>query len=109
MGLPRTPASLEKPTQVRFGVLGFACSPVLLNSFLLMLLVRFLFGCGEAGAFPNLTRVVGAWFPYQERGVAQGAIWMCARLGGAAAPVLVGLLTDAFGWREAFWALGLLG
>jgi MFS family permease len=83
--------------------------PLVLNSFLVMLLVRFLFGCGEAGAFPNLTRVVGSWFPYQERGVAQGAIWMCARLGGAVAPLLVGLLTEAFGWRQAFWVLGLIG
>ena len=48
------------------------------SSFVALLLVRFLFGCGEAGAFPNLTRVVGAWFPYRERGAAQGAIWMFA-------------------------------
>jgi MFS family permease len=80
-----------------------------LFALLAMLLVRFLFGCGEAGAFPNLTRVVGCWFPYQERGAAQGAIWMCARLGGAVAPVVIGRLAVALGWREAFWILGGVG
>jgi MFS family permease len=82
----------------------------LLNGgFLLLLLVRFLFGCGEAGAFPNLARVVGNWFPFQERGFAQGAIWTSARLGGAVAPFLTGRLADLLGWRQAFWVLGLVG
>jgi MFS family permease len=71
--------------------------------------VRFLFGCGEAGAYPNLTRVVQSWFPSRERGVAQGAIWMSARLGGAIAFVTIGLLTTLLGWRLAFVSLGLLG
>src|SRR5581483_6903440 len=55
-----------------------------------MLLVRFLFGCGEAGAYPNAARVVGSWFPFGERGFAQGAIWFSARLGGAVAPFVIG-------------------
>jgi MFS transporter, ACS family, glucarate transporter len=83
--------------------------PILVNGFLLLLLVRFLFGVGEAGAYPNLTRVVSAWFPYRERGMAQGAIWMSARLGGAIAPFVIGRLTVALGWRPAFWILGLVG
>jgi sugar phosphate permease len=83
--------------------------PLLLDAFVVMLLVRFLFGCGEAGAFPNLTRVTGSWFPYGERGAAQGAIWMCARLGGAVAPVVIGRLAAGLGWRQAFWVLGGVG
>jgi MFS family permease len=82
---------------------------LVLNAFVAMLLVRFLFGCGEAGAFPNLTRVVGGWFPYRERGLAQGTIWTCARLGGAVAPVITGRLAEAIGWRRAFWVLGAIG
>jgi sugar phosphate permease len=74
-----------------------------------MIVVRFLFGCGEAGAYPNLARVVGTWFPFRERGLAQGAIWMSARLGGAVAPLAFGRLTTWLGWREAFWVLGLAG
>ncbi len=82
---------------------------LVLDSLLLMLLVRFLFGCGEAGAYPNLARVVGAWFPYRERAQAQGAIWMSARLGGAVAAVVIGRLTVWLGWRQAFWVLGGVG
>lgn len=79
------------------------------GGFLMLVLVRFLFGCGEAGAFPNLARVVGSWFPFHERGLAQGAIWTCARLGGAVAPFLTGGLAALVGWRKAFFALGILG
>jgi MFS family permease len=79
------------------------------GSLALMLLVRFLFGAGEAGAYPNLTRVVSDWFPLRERAVALGAIWMFARLGGAIAPVVIGRLTVALGWRQAFWVLGAVG
>jgi len=74
-----------------------------------MLLVRFLFGCGEAGAYPNAARVVGSWFPFGERGFAQGAIWFSARLGGAVAPFVIGRLTEVYGWRRAFWILGGFG
>jgi MFS transporter, ACS family, glucarate transporter len=77
--------------------------------FLLMLLVRFLFGCGEAGAYPNLARVVGTWFPFHERGRAQGVIWVFARLGGAIAPVVIGQLTGLIGWQQAFWVFGVAG
>jgi MFS transporter, ACS family, glucarate transporter len=77
--------------------------------FLAMLLVRFLFGCGEAGGYPNLARVVGTWFPFHERGRAQGAIWFFARLGGAMAPLLIGRLTALAGWQQAFWIFGVIG
>jgi len=80
-----------------------------IGGFFILLMVRFLFGCGEAGAFPNLARVTGNWFPYRERAVAQGTIWMSARLGGAIAPFVIGRLTVAFGWRRAFWVLGAIG
>ena len=89
--------------------LGSLTVHLLLDSFVLMMLVRFLFGCGEAGAFPNAARVVGNWFPFRERAVAQGAIWMSARLGAAVAPLVLGRLSAVFGWRRAFWALGVLG
>lgn len=82
---------------------------IVFDSFGLLLLIRFLFGCGEAGAYPNLSRVVGSWFPYRERATAQGTIWMSARLGGAIAPVTIGALTFLFGWRWAFMTLGLVG
>ena len=83
--------------------------PLWVDGFLLLVGVRFLFGCGEAGAYPNIARVVGSWFPYNERGLAQGGVWMSARLGGAIAPVVIGQLSRWLGWREAFWILGAVG
>ena len=77
--------------------------------FYALLLVRFLFGIGEAGAYPNLTRLTGDWFPMRERAVAQGAIWWSARVGGAIAPLVLGRLAVALGWRQAFWVLGCVG
>ena len=98
--------SFDSGKEVRIGALTIH---LLFDSFMLIMLVRFLFGCGEAGAFPNLARAVGNWFPFRERAVAQGAIWMSARLGAAIAPLVLGRLTAAFGWRRAFWVLGVLG
>ncbi len=74
---------------------------------------RFLFGAGEAGAFPNIARASREWFPFRERGLAQGLIWMSARWGGAIAPLLMMTLALPFGkpggWRGAFVLMGMLG
>jgi len=71
--------------------------------------VRFLFGAGEAGAFPNTTKVISRWMPTVERGFAQGVVWMCARMGGAFAPGLVVFMISRMGWRPTFWVFGALG
>ena len=71
--------------------------------------VRFLFGAGEAGAFPNTTKVISRWMPTVERGFAQGVVWMCARMGGALAPGLVVFMISRMGWRPSFWVFGVLG
>jgi MFS transporter, ACS family, glucarate transporter len=75
-----------------------------------MVVVRFLFGLGEAGAYPNIARALGRWFPFRERGAAQGAIWLSSRFGGAIAPTIIGsLVVVAGGWQRAFWILGAAG
>jgi MFS family permease len=89
--------------------LGSFSVSLLLDSLLALWLVRFLFGAGEAGAFPNVARVVAVWFPFGERAFAQGTVWMASRIGGALAPVVIGRLSYAFGWRAAFWILGAIG
>jgi len=70
---------------------------------------RFFFGAGEAGAFPNIARASKEWFPFRERGLAQGLVWMFARWGGAIAPLFMALLAYPFGWRGAFVLLSLVG
>jgi MFS family permease len=74
--------------------------------------IRFLFGMGEAGAFPNLTRALHNWFPFTERGIAQGAVWFSGRLMGGLTPVVWVLLverTSSVSWRGAFQLFGLVG
>jgi MFS family permease len=67
-----------------------------------LLLIRFLFGAGEAGAFPNTARILARWFPSGRRGPAQGLINTTALLGGAIAPAATAYLIGAIGWRLAF-------
>src|SRR5438477_4581298 len=64
------------------------------SSFPLLLLVRFLFGAGEAGAFPNISGSASRWFPATERARVQGLVWGASRLGAVLAPLLVGLIVS---------------
>jgi MFS family permease len=74
-----------------------------------MIIIRFLFGAGEAGCFPNLTRMLGAWLPPRERVTAQAFMWASARWGGAVTPPLTLLCINLFGWRWAFVQFAGLG
>lgn len=74
-----------------------------------MVATRFLFGAGEAGAFPNLTKALKRWLPAPERARAQGIMWTSARLGGAFTPLLVWECLQFVSWRLAFLLFGLLG
>jgi ACS family glucarate transporter-like MFS transporter len=74
-----------------------------------LVVTRFLFGAGEAGCFPNLTKAFNRWLPLRERTGAQGIMWMSARLGGAFTPLVVFACLKAVTWRTAFLLFGLLG
>lgn len=74
-----------------------------------LLVVRFFFGIGEAGAFPNATRAFSTWIPATERGFAQGLTHAFARLGGAVTPVIVVAIMSVWGWRQAFYICAAIG
>jgi sugar phosphate permease len=78
-------------------------------SFLSLWITRFLFGAGEAGCFPNLTKAFTTWLPQHERVRAQGIMWTFARWGGAFTPVLVLAVFRYIDWRWAFVLFGGLG
>jgi sugar phosphate permease len=89
------------------------------------IVARFLFGMGEAGAFPGATRAMQLWYPRRERGFVQGLTHSASRLGAAIAPPIVVLIiaggqfglpwTDvsfslpALGWRSVFYICGAAG
>jgi MFS family permease len=74
-----------------------------------MVIVRFLFGAGEAGCFPNVTKAFTAWLPRGEWFRAQAILWVSARWGGAATPLLVVWVLGLTSWRIAFQIFAILG
>lgn len=78
-------------------------------NYLSMLTIRFLFGAGEAGAYPALAKVVYKWFPIKERGVVQGINFSGSRIGAAFAMPLVAWMITEIGWRLTFVVFGGLG
>lgn len=79
------------------------------TSFLPLLAVRFLFGAGEAGVFPNSSVVVARWFPPAQRATLSGVNLMAAQIGGALAPLLVVPIQARYGWRMSFFVFGAAG
>jgi sugar phosphate permease len=71
--------------------------------------IRFLFGAGEAGAFPNAVRSFSHWFPQSERGIASGVLFLGSRLGGAITAPIALVLIRQWGWRLSFLAFGAIG
>src|SRR5262245_37329828 len=85
-----------------------ALTPVATNYYLLVA-TRFLFGAGEAGAYPNASGCISRWFPVAERARAQGLVWGASRVGGAITPLVVVPLMNALGWQACFWLFAALG
>ncbi len=74
-----------------------------------MIVTRGLFGAGEAGAFPNLTRMLTTWLPVKERERAQAIVWLSTRVAGAFTPLLVVSLIELVSWRRTFEIFGAIG
>jgi MFS family permease len=79
------------------------------TNYFVLLGTRFLFGAGEAGAYPNSSAAISRWFPATERGRAHGVVWMASRIGGAISPLMVIPIQLAYGWRASFFVFGILG
>jgi ACS family hexuronate transporter-like MFS transporter len=70
-------------------------------------MARFGLGIGEAGNFPAGIKAVTEWFPAKERAFAIGLFNAGANIGAIVTPLVVPLLTIAYGWRAAFVITGL--
>ena len=98
------------------GLVGLTVGGIVLGGVGTLAIIRFLFGAGEAGAYPNIARAMHNWFPAVERGVALGWVWMTSRIAGGLTPFIWMLLvagtayTPALvSWRVAFGIFGFLG
>jgi len=74
-----------------------------------LLAIRFLFGAGEAGAWPNAALAYSRWTPVRERGRAQGFFFAAAHLSGGLTPLLVAAMLPVMSWRAIFVTFGMFG
>src|ERR1700740_3433858 len=54
-----------------------------------LLIVRFLFGVGESGTYPNCMIVMSRWFPQREMARSLTWVGMGAQIGSAIAPLII--------------------
>jgi sugar phosphate permease len=73
------------------------------------LVVRFLFGFSEGGAYPTATRAMQLWYPKEERGFVQGITHSFSRFGGAIVPPVAIFIAGLWGWRAVFYVFGVAG
>ena len=78
-------------------------------NFVSLLLIRFLFGAGEAGAYPSINRTVFSWIPIKERGLITGINFSAGRLGAAFSLPILAWIIQAIGWQNSFYILGGIG
>jgi ACS family hexuronate transporter-like MFS transporter len=79
------------------------------TGFAWLLVMRFLLGMGEGGAFPAAARVVAEWVPAPQRSTAMGFINAGTAVGSVLAPPLIGAVLIFFGWRWVFFVSGGIG
>jgi MFS family permease len=87
----------------------FTIATGMVFNYVSLVVVRFLFGMGEAGAFPNVSKTFSRWFPIAERGTAQGIFFAGAHLGGGLTQMLVPALLLFLPWRMVFVVFGGIG
>jgi MFS transporter, ACS family, glucarate transporter len=88
---------------------AFTMLTSLARGFVSLVGIRFLFGAGEAGAFPNIARSFSTWFPIRERGRANGVMFLGSRVGGMLSAPVALLIVSRWGWRASFVVFGLVG
>ncbi|MFQ5929895.1 MAG: MFS transporter [Acidobacteriota bacterium] len=74
-----------------------------------MAIYRFLFGVGEAAAFPTASRSLVRWLPIGRRAFGQGFQHAGSRLGAAVTPPIVVVMIAYFGWRSVFYSFAIIG
>jgi MFS family permease len=81
----------------------------LATGFASLVALRFLFGMGEAGAFPATARAYARWLPARERGRAFGLAIMTGAVAGAVTQPLVVSMLGVMTWHQAFAVFGSVG
>jgi sugar phosphate permease len=88
---------------------GFTIATGAAFNYVSMLVVRFLFGMGEAGAWPCVARSFSRWIPRKDRGTIQGIFFAGAHLAGGLTPIAIVVIQPYLHWRLIFVLFGSLG
>jgi ACS family glucarate transporter-like MFS transporter len=81
----------------------------IVNGLIALLVVRFLFGVGESGTYPNSILAVSRWLPVSETGKALSWVGIGSQLGAAIAPLIIVPIAAVYGWRTPFFVIGSVG
>jgi ACS family glucarate transporter-like MFS transporter len=92
-----------------FTVLTAVVPPTVSGAVLILVLVRFALGAGEATMYPATSQFVERWFPIKERGKANGIIFGGVGMGSGFTPPLVTAIILRYGWRASFWFSAVVG
>ena len=92
-----------------FTVLTTLVPPSISNAVVVLILVRFMLGAGEATMYPAASQFVERWFPIPERGKANGIIFGGVGVGSGFTPPIVTAIILHFGWRASFWFSAVCG
>ncbi len=84
-------------------------APGIRGALLLLILIRFALGAGEAAMYPSASQFVERWFPMAERGKANGIIFAGVGLGSGLTPPLLTAVILHYGWRASFWLCAAIG
>jgi ACS family glucarate transporter-like MFS transporter len=106
---PRMMVALGVIWWALFTVLITIVPPNMGSVLIVLMVVRFLLGAGEAIVYPASNRIVAAWIPSTERGLANGIIFSGVGFGAGITPPLITYIMLNHGWRAAFWASAALG
>ena len=79
------------------------------GSYAMLLMARIGVSVGEAGGTPPSQSIIGDYFPAESRATAISIYALGIPLGSAFAAIGGGFIAAYFGWREAFWMLGVPG
>ena len=83
--------------------------PVIATALVVIMAIRFGLGVGEAIMYPAANKIVAAWIPSRERGLANGVIFAGVGCGSAAAPLLINWIITHWGWHASFWISSFIG
>jgi ACS family glucarate transporter-like MFS transporter len=79
------------------------------SSLALLIGTRFVLGLGEAVLFPSSNKLVSAWIPSSERGLANGLIFAGVGAGAGVTPPLIIYVLSRWGWQCSFYVSAGIG